>query len=90
MRMENGGRAVGAAKETLATAAAIAACDGLDGVKDGVLRDPRACKYSSAALVAGGQLTKGEVREPAPSLLFGCGFLTDPSQNMCMYYVNVL
>ena len=36
------------AKETLATSKAVAACDALDGVIDGVLTDPRACAYSAA------------------------------------------
>ena len=38
-----------------ATAAAIAHCDPLDGVVDGVLDDPRRCDYSAASLV--GQVT---------------------------------
>jgi Tannase and feruloyl esterase len=37
------------AKENLATAKAVAACDALDGVEDGVLDDPRACSYRAAA-----------------------------------------
>jgi hypothetical protein len=37
------------AKESLATSKAIAACDALDGVVDGVLTDPRVCEYSAAA-----------------------------------------
>ncbi len=41
MLRENGG-AVDAKKITLATNAAIEACDALDGVKDGVLEEPRA------------------------------------------------
>jgi hypothetical protein len=36
-----------------ATSAAIAACDGLDGIMDGVLQDPRACLYDANALVCG-------------------------------------
>jgi hypothetical protein len=35
----------------LATAAAIEACDANDGVKDGVLDDPRRCTYDAKALV---------------------------------------
>lgn len=50
MRIENGG-AVDAKKITLATNAAIEACDGLDGVKDGVLEEPRACKFDAKTLV---------------------------------------
>jgi hypothetical protein len=34
-----------------ATAAAIEACDSIDGVKDGVLEDPRRCKYDPKDLV---------------------------------------
>jgi len=37
-----------AAKQTLATSKAIAACDALDGVVDGVLTDPRACDYQAS------------------------------------------
>ena len=40
-----------ACKFAAATAAAVAACDGMDGVKDGVLEDPRRCTYDPTALV---------------------------------------
>ena len=36
------------AKQTLATSKAIAACDALDGVIDGVLTDPRQCDYQAS------------------------------------------
>jgi len=55
MNLDNGGLIGGGAsatlnaKEKLATDSAIAACDALDGVADGVLTDPRVCKYSAAA-----------------------------------------
>ena len=48
---DNGG-VVSTAKKTLATNAAIAACDVLDGVEDGVLRDPRECRYDAQNLVS--------------------------------------
>jgi hypothetical protein len=52
---ENGGpigggvRDVLAGKQRLATDKAVAACDALDGVVDGVLTDPRVCEYSVSA-----------------------------------------
>ncbi|MCI0432821.1 MAG: tannase/feruloyl esterase family alpha/beta hydrolase, partial [Gemmatimonadetes bacterium] len=44
-----GDAAILRAKQTLATNKAIAACDALDGVVDGVLTDPRECAYSASA-----------------------------------------
>lgn len=38
-------------KLAAAQAAAVAACDAADGVKDGVIENPRACTYDPAALV---------------------------------------
>lgn len=40
------GRTISSAKLTLATNAAIAQCDALDGVTDGLLNDPRQCTYN--------------------------------------------
>ena len=51
MLSNNADKPVPPLKQALAIEAAVAACDELDGVKDGVLRDPRACKYSATALV---------------------------------------
>ena len=45
MRIDAGGPVAGA-KQTLATNAAIAACDAIDGVTDGVIGDPRQCTYN--------------------------------------------
>jgi feruloyl esterase len=42
---------VAACKLTAATAAAIAACDSIDGVKDGVIEDPKRCTYDPKPLV---------------------------------------
>ena len=57
---------VAACKLTAATAAAIAACDGIDGVKDGVIEDPKRCTYDPKPLIgtsAGecGAFTEGDV-----------------------------
>ncbi|WP_020562099.1 tannase/feruloyl esterase family alpha/beta hydrolase [Methylosarcina fibrata] len=52
-RLENGG-AVTPDKLTLATNAAVAACDDLDGVVDGVLTDPRDCTYGAEELASAG------------------------------------
>jgi hypothetical protein len=40
-----------ACKLAAATAAAIAACDAIDGVKDGVIEDPKRCKYDPQPLI---------------------------------------
>jgi hypothetical protein len=40
-------------KLTAVTAAAIKACDGLDGVTDGVINDPRQCRFDPHVLVCG-------------------------------------
>lgn len=61
MLMENDGKTVPQAKSALAIAAAVDACDELDGVKDGVLRDPRACNFSASSLVGHG-LSAGEAK----------------------------
>jgi hypothetical protein len=60
MLMENGGKSIGPLKLQAALAAAVKACDPLDGVTDGAIRDPRACNYSAAALVASKVLSAGE------------------------------
>jgi hypothetical protein len=48
------GAPISAAKLAAVTTAAIAACDALDGVTDGVLQDPRACHYNATAFVCTG------------------------------------
>jgi feruloyl esterase len=40
-----------ACKLSAATAAAIAACDGIDGAKDGVIEDPKRCAYDPRPLI---------------------------------------
>jgi Tannase and feruloyl esterase len=49
--MNSAGNPVAACKLTAATAAAVAACDGMDGVKDGVIEDPKRCAYDPQPLV---------------------------------------
>jgi hypothetical protein len=52
MRELTGGP-ISAAKLNQATASAVAACDGADGVIDGVIDDPRTCSFSAMANVCG-------------------------------------
>jgi feruloyl esterase len=47
---KNPAAAVPAPKLQLVNTAVVNACDALDGVKDGLLTDPRACKFDVAAL----------------------------------------
>jgi len=54
MNKETGGP-ISPAKLNAVTQAAIAACDSLDGIKDGVLQDPRACHYSAKSFVCTGK-----------------------------------
>ena len=51
MLMNAAGDALPPCKLAAATAAAIAACDFIDGVKDGVIEDPQRCNYDPKALV---------------------------------------
>ena len=51
MRIEAGGP-IAPAKLNAATNASVAACDLLDGVKDGLIRDPRDCHFDAADLIA--------------------------------------
>jgi hypothetical protein len=53
MNKELGGP-IALAKLHAVTQAAIAACDGLDGITDGVIQDPRACHYSAKSFVCTG------------------------------------
>ena len=47
------GAPISAAKLAQTTASAVAACDAADGVTDGVIDDPRTCKFSAQANVCG-------------------------------------
>ena len=51
LAMEVAGDAVPPCKLAAATKAALEACDGLDGVKDGVIGDPDRCHYDPKALI---------------------------------------
>jgi hypothetical protein len=62
MNKELGGP-ISAAKLNAVTGAAVAACDGLDGVVDGMIEDPRRCNYDARAFVC-----KGGSGDPANCL----------------------
>lgn len=47
------GTSISTAKTNQATASAILACDADDGVMDGVIADPRSCKFSAKANICG-------------------------------------
>jgi feruloyl esterase len=49
--MNTAGDPIPACKLAVATAAAIAACDAIDGVKDGVIEDPKRCNYDPKPLI---------------------------------------
>jgi feruloyl esterase len=51
MLMNAASNPIPACKLTAATTAAVAACDGIDGVKDGVIEDPGRCTYDPKGLV---------------------------------------
>jgi hypothetical protein len=47
------GGAISEAKQDQTTASAVAACDAADGVTDGIIDDPRSCKFSAHANLCG-------------------------------------
>jgi feruloyl esterase len=51
VQMNAAANAVPSCKLTAATAAAVAACDAIDGVKDGVIEDPKRCTYDPKDLL---------------------------------------
>ena len=66
VQMNATGNPLPACKLAAATAAAIAACDGIDGVKDGVIEDPKRCTYDPEQLIGSsagdcGSFTKVDV-----------------------------
>jgi tannase/feruloyl esterase len=51
---EEVGAPISVAKLNAATSASLAACDALDGIKDGIIQDPRACHFKASALTCTG------------------------------------
>jgi len=56
-------------KYAAATAAALESCDAIDGVKDGVLEDPRRCAYDPKALIGTSTGTCGAFTEADASII---------------------
>jgi len=51
MLMKNASNPIASCKLAAATTAAITACDGIDGVKDGVIEDPGRCTFDPKTLI---------------------------------------
>jgi hypothetical protein len=51
------GAPISSAKLEAAKTASIAACDALDGIKDGVIQDPRACHFTASPFCSGSPAT---------------------------------
>jgi feruloyl esterase len=51
MLMNTASNPIASCKLAAATADAVTACDGIDGVKDGVIEDPNRCTYDPKALI---------------------------------------
>jgi feruloyl esterase len=69
--MNAAGNPIPVCKLAAATAAAIAACDGIDGVKDGVIEDPTRCTYDPKPLVGTSAGECGSFTEADVSLIRG-------------------
>ncbi len=63
------GNAIPDAKIPAISAAVLAACDGLDGVKDGILTDPRKCHFDPMTIECKGAETTSCLTSPQVSLL---------------------
>ncbi len=76
--LKNSERNVSRAKLEMLNRAVMNACDGLDGVKDGILNDPRACRFDPSFLLCKGRDSENCLTRPqldavksvyAPSML---------------------
>jgi len=67
--MNAAGNPIPACKLAAATAAVIAACDAIDGVKDGVIEDPKRCNYDPKPLIGTSAGECGSFTEADVSLI---------------------
>ena len=58
------GAAISPAKLPAINAAVLAACDGADGLKDGVVADPRTCSFDPSSLACAGEETNACLTPP--------------------------
>lgn len=69
MQMNAASNPVASCKLTAATSAAVAACDGIDGVKDGVIEDPRRCTFDPRTLVGSSSGECGAITEADANII---------------------
>jgi len=62
--LKNAARVVPPAKAAMLNRAVLAACDALDGVRDGLLADPRVCRFDPSTLLCRGSDTENCLTAP--------------------------
>jgi feruloyl esterase len=80
------GAAIPAAKTPAIAAAVVASCDNLDGLPDGLLADPRLCRFDPAELRCSGEETDTCLTEPQVAALRALHRGPRTSDGQMLYY----